>query len=93
MIRSSKRRQAKELKKMLDKMSVSEVQEFITQIYVDGVNTTMALHKEALKEVYGFGDARYNRVYEYISKELVKNKKNRDMNMETEEISSDSDAI
>lgn len=74
MLRSSKRRQAKELKRMLDKMSVSEVQEFITKIYVDGVNTTMTLHKEALKEIYGFGDGRYNRIHEYISMKLVKNK-------------------
>ncbi len=75
MIRSTKRRQAKELKKTLDKMSVSEVQEFITQIYVDGVNTTMSLHRDALKELYGFGDSRYGRVHEYISDRLVKNKK------------------
>ncbi|AFS79425.1 hypothetical protein Curi_c24300 [Gottschalkia acidurici 9a] len=74
MIRSSKRRQASELKKMLDKMSLSEVQEFITQIYVDGVNNTIALHKEALNEIYGFGEGRYNRIYEYISLKLVKNK-------------------
>ena len=75
MMRSTKRRQAKELKKTLDKMSVSEVQEFITQIYVDGVNTTMSLHRDALKELYGFGDSRYGRVHEYISDRLVKSKK------------------
>ena len=73
-MRSTKRRQAKELKKTLDKMSVSEVQEFITQIYVDGVNTTMSLHRDALKELYGFGESRYGRVHEYISDRLVKNK-------------------
>ena len=75
MTRSIKRRQAKELKKTLDKMSVSEVQEFITQIYVDGVNTTMSLHRDALKELYGFGESRYGRVHEYISDRLVKDKK------------------
>ena len=74
-MRSTKRRQAKELKKTLDKMSVSEVQEFITQIYVDGVNTTMSLHRDALKDLYGFGESRYGRVHEYISDRLVKNKK------------------
>lgn len=74
MLRSSKRRQAKELKKRLEKMSVSEVQEFITQIYVDGVNATMLLHRDALKEIYGFGDARYNRVHEYISDKLINRK-------------------
>lgn len=92
MLRSSKRRQAKELKKMLDKMSVSEVQEFITQIYVDGVNTTMALHKEALNEVYGFGEGRYNRIYEYISRKLVKKKQDNDKERENGLVS-DSDAI
>ncbi len=75
MTRSIKRRQAKELKKMIDKMSLKEVQEFITQTYVDGVNTTMSLHKEALKELYGFGDARYSRVHEYIIDRLVKDRK------------------
>ena len=92
MLRSSKRRQAKELKKMLDKMSVSEVQEFITQIYVDGVNTTMALHKEALNEIYGFGEGRYNRVYDYISMKLVKDKKEKDKESENDLVSN-SDAI
>lgn len=83
-MRSSKRRQAKELKKMLDKMSVKEVQEFIAGIYVDGVNTTMELHKEALKEIYGFGDSRYSRIHEYISDRLVKNNnvKNEDIKSE-----------
>ncbi len=84
-MRSSKRRQAKELKKTLDKMSISEVQEFITGIYVDGVNTTMALHKEALKELYGFGDSRYNRIHEFISDRLVKNNDVASTDIKTEE--------
>ena len=73
-MRSSKRRQAKELKKMLGDMSISEVQKFITEIYVDGVNTTSALHKEALKDIYGFGDSRYSRIHEYVSERLVNSK-------------------
>lgn len=85
-MRSTKRRQAKELKKTLDKMSVSEVQEFITQIYVDGVNTTMSLHRDALRELYGFGDSRYGRVHEYISDRLVKNKKEDKENSDVEAI-------
>ena len=42
---------------------------------VDGVNTTMSLHRDALKELYGFGESRYGRVHEYISDRLVKDKK------------------
>lgn len=72
MLRSSKRRQARELKKMLDKMNISEVQEFIADIYVEGVNHTVGLHREALKELYGFGEARYSRVHEYVSDKLIK---------------------
>lgn len=72
MLRSSKRRQARELKKMLDKMNISEVQEFIADIYVEGVNHTVSLHRDALKEIYGFGEARYSRVHEYVSDKLIK---------------------
>lgn len=71
-MRSTKRRQAKELKKMLGNMSVSEIQKFITEIYVEGVNTTSSLHKEALKDIYGFGESRYSRIHEYVSDRLVK---------------------
>ena len=75
MTRSEKRRQAKNLKKNIEQMSIGEIQEFIKQRYVDGVNNTITLHKEALSEIYGFGDARYNRVYEHVVDELVKDRK------------------
>lgn len=82
MLRSEKRRQARELKKQLDKMSISEVQDFITEIYVAGVNNTMALNKEALKEEYGFGDGRYTRIHEYITERLTKSERKTLKNME-----------
>lgn len=75
MTRSEKRRQAKEFKKNLEQMSLGEIQDFIKQRYVDGVNNTITLHKEALSEIYGFGDARYNRIYEHVVDELVKDRK------------------
>ena len=75
MTRSEKRRQAKEFKKNLEQMSLGEIQDFIKQRYVDGVNNTITFHKEALSEIYGFGDARYNRIYEHVVDELVKDRK------------------
>lgn len=75
MLRSEKRRQARELKKQLDQMSITEVQDFITEIYVAGVNNTMALNRDALKELYGFGDGRYSKVHEFISDRLTKNER------------------
>lgn len=75
MIRSEQRRQAKDLKKNLSKMNLSELQEFIKDTYVKGVNNTITLHKEALSEIYGFGDARYNRIYEHVVDQLVKDRK------------------
>lgn len=82
MLRSERRRQARDLKKRLEKMSVSEVQEFISDIYVVGVNDTMALNREALKEEYGFGDGRYTRIHEYITERLTKSDRKTLENME-----------
>lgn len=75
MTRSERRRQAKEFKKELEQKSVGEIQDFIKQRYIDGVNDTTNLHKEALKELFGFGDARYTRVQEYVVDQLVKDGK------------------
>lgn len=75
MTRSERRRQAKEFKKELGQKSVAEIQDFIKQKYIDGVNDTTALHKEALKELFGFGDSRYSRVQDYVVEQLVKDGK------------------
>ena len=89
MLRSERRRQARDLKKRLDKMSISEVQEFISDIYVVGVNDTMALNREALKEEYGFGDSRYTRIHEYITERLTKSDRKTLENMENEDKTND----
>ncbi|WP_235436198.1 hypothetical protein, partial [Gottschalkia purinilytica] len=74
------------IKKGINKMSLSQVEWFIKDIidkgieegkkyaYKDGIKEGLELVKEALKELYGFGDKRVKRIEDYINLKLEESK-------------------
>lgn len=85
MERSERRRQAQRIKKGIEKMSLSQVEKAVQQIYVEGVQDGLKqgyndglkqceiLFKKGLKDIYGFGDKRWSRLVKYIDSNITEN--------------------